>query len=151
MTNINILLVEDNHGDVRLIEQAFETRDLPGTLHTVQTGDEALDWLYQRNDFAEAPRPNLVLLDLNLPATSGHEVLEEVKTNSRLKRLPVIVLTSSQSETDLIEAYEKSANACLIKTVDPEEFADRIQSFVDFWVSATALPPVSDCTDDHQR
>lgn len=142
MTDIDILLVEDNHGDVHLIEQAFQTRELQGTLHTVQTGDEALDWLYQRDEFAEAPRPDLLLLDLNLPATSGHTVLEEIKSDPHLRRLPVIVLTSSQSEEDVVAVYEECANACLRKPVDPEEFADHLQSLVDFWGSVAVLPPV---------
>lgn len=141
MDDIDILLVEDNHGDVYLIERAFESRDLPGTLHSVQTGDEALDWLYQRGDFADAPHPNLVLLDLNLPATSGHTVLKKVKSDPQLRRLPVVVLTSSRSEDDLTEVYEEFANACLIKPVDPEEFADLIQSFTEFWISRVTLPP----------
>lgn len=140
MDDIDILLVEDNHGDVHLIERAFETRNLTGTLHATQTGDEALDWLFQRDDFADAPRPDLVLLDLNLPATSGQDILEEIKSDPGLKRIPVIVLTSSQSEDDLIEAYEACANACLRKPVNPEEFADHIQQFAEFWVSTAVLP-----------
>lgn len=144
--NTDILLVEDNDGDIRLIERAFETRDLPGTLHTVQTGDKALNWLYQRGEFAEHPRPDLVLLDLNLPATSGQDILKEVRSEPRLRRIPMIVLTSSQSDDDLIKAYEKYANACLLKPVDPEEFADLIQAFTAFWVSTAALPPTSEDT-----
>lgn len=140
MDGTDILLVEDNRGDITLIERAFDVRELPGTLHAVQTGDEALDWLYQRGEFSDAPRPDLVLLDLNLAAISGHAVLDEIKSSSHLNGLPVIVLTSSQSREDLISAYEKNANACLIKPVDPDEFADRIQSFVDFWVSTATLP-----------
>lgn len=148
MSDVDILLVEDNYGDVRLVEQAFKDRDLPGTLHVVQTGDEALDWVHQREDFVAAPRPDLVLLDLNLPATSGHTVLKEIKSDPRLKRLPVIVLTSSRSEDDLIGVYEACANAYLSKPVDPVEFADRIQAVAEFWVSAAALPPVSGDGDE---
>lgn len=144
MDGIDILLVEDNDGDVRLVERAFKTRDLPGTLHVVQTGDGALDWLHQRGEFTERPQPDLVLLDLNLPATSGEEILEELQSDSHLQRLPVIVLTSSRSDDDLVMAYEAGANACLRKPVDPVEFADLIQTFVEFWVKATALPPGSD-------
>ena len=140
MVAADILLVEDNPGDVALVEQAFEDRALPGTLHTVQTGDEALDWLYRRDEYATAPRPDLVLLDLNLPATSGHDVLETVKSDPELQRIPVVVLTSSQSEEDLIRAYGDFANACLVKPVDPDEFADRIEAFAEFWVATVALP-----------
>lgn len=141
MDDLDILLVEDNHGDIHLIERAFDTRELPGTVHVVQTGDDALDWLHRREEFADAPRPDLVLLDLNLPGTSGHTVLEEIKSDPDLRRIPVTILTSSQAEDDLIGAYETHANACLIKPVDPEEFADRIQTFVEFWVSTATLPP----------
>lgn len=151
MTDIDILLVEDNHGDVHLIEQAFETRELPGTLHSVQTGDEALDWLHRRDDFAEAPRPDIVLLDLNLPAVSGHTVLEEIKSDPRLQRLPVIVLTSSRSEDDLIRVYEEGANACLRKLVDPDAFADHLQTVVEFWGSTAALPLVFDDVETRRQ
>lgn len=151
MADVNILVVEDNPGDVALIEQAFADRELPGTLHTVQTGDEALDWLHQRDAFTDVPFPDLVLLDLNLPATSGHAVLDEIRSDSRLQRLPVIVLTGSRSEDDLITVYEACANACLVKPVDPEAFADCIQSVVDFWVGTAALPPAPDAADDHSQ
>lgn len=138
---MDILLVEDNPGDAHLIGRAFEERGLPGELYTVKTGDEALDWLYRRDDFADAPRPDLVLLDLNVPSTSGQTVLEEIKSDSRLKRTPVVVLTGSQSEDDLVEAYEGYANACLIKPVDPDEFGDLVELLAKFWVSTVALPP----------
>ncbi|WP_265107897.1 response regulator [Halosolutus halophilus] len=149
MDNIDILLVEDNHGDIHLIEQVFEDRDLLGELHSVQTGEEALDWLYRRDEFAETPRPELVLLDLNLPAASGQTVLEEIKSDPRLKRIPVVVLTGSESEDDLIRAYEAYANAYLLKPVDPDEFADRIQAVVEFWLFTATLPPVS--ADDNDQ
>ncbi|MGQ3413644.1 response regulator [Natrinema sp. LN54] len=141
MADIDILLIEDNDGDVRLIERAFETRELPGTVHVVQTGDTALDWLYQRGEYAEQPLPDLVLLDLNLPATSGQDILAERRSDSRLRQIPVIVLTSSQSDSDFVEAYKNCANACLRKPVDPEEFADLIQTATEFWVSTAVLPP----------
>lgn len=148
MDTADILLVEDNPGDVALIERAFDNRELPGTVHAVQTGDEALDWLYQLDEFAGAPRPDIVLLDLNLPATSGHAVLEEAQSDPHLKRLPVIVLTSSQSEDYLAKAYEACASVCLIKPVDPGDYADRIQTVVEFWVSTVELPPVFDSADE---
>lgn len=140
MEDVDILLIEDNSGDVALIKQTFEEKELPGTVHAVQTGDEALDWLYQRGDFGGAPRPDLVLLDLNLPATSGHTVLEEIKSDTTLKRIPVIVLTGTRAENDLIRAYEEYANACLIKPVDPEEFAELLQTTMDFWVTTATFP-----------
>lgn len=151
MADVDILLVEDNPGDVALIEQAFADRGLSGTVHAVKTGEEALDWLYQRDSFTDVPRPDLMLLDLNLPATSGQAVLDEVKSDPRLRRLPVVVLTGSRSDDDLIAAYEACANACLAKPVDPEVFADRIQTLVDFWVSTATLPPNDDAGDTDHR
>lgn len=137
---VDVLLVEDNGGDVTLVERAFAERDLPGTLHTARTGSDALDWLNQRGEYADAPMPSIVLLDLNLPATSGHDVLREIKSTPKLRRIPVVVLTSSQAAADLEEAYEQHANACLIKPVDPDAFADRLETFTDFWVSTAVLP-----------
>ena len=142
----DILLVDDNPGDVHLIKEAFEARAIPGTLHAVQTGEEALDWLYQRGDFAEAPLPEVVLLDLNLPSTDGQTVLEEIKSDPQLKRIPVIILTGSKSETELNAAYEEHANACLVKPVGPDEFADLIQASAEFWVSIATLPTISETT-----
>jgi CheY-like chemotaxis protein len=147
MGDIEVLLAEDNHGDIHLIEQTFEDRGLPANLHSVQTGQEALDWLYQREESTEAPRPEIVLLDLNLPATSGQTVLREIKSDPGLKRIPVIILTGSESGTDLIEAYNAGANACMLKPVDPTEFADRVQGIVEFWRSIAVLPPVSADSD----
>lgn len=147
MAEIDILLAEDNHGDIRLIERTFEDRSLPGRLHTVETGAAALDWLYQRGEFSGSPRPDILLLDLNLPATSGHDVLAEIKSDPELKRLPVIILTGSQSETELGEAYDAGANACLSKPVDPDEFGEVFECITEFWVSTVALPPNSNTAD----
>jgi CheY-like chemotaxis protein len=144
MNDVEILLVEDNHGDVRMVERAFEQRDIPCELTVVQTGDEALDVLYRRGEFADASRPDLVLLDLNLPGTSGLSVLETVKSDETLKRVPVVVLTSAQSGTDLNRVYDEHANACLTKPVDPTEFADSIDSFVEFWAATATLPDRND-------
>lgn len=144
----DILLVEDNPGDSRLFEQAFEDRDLPGTVHVVRTGDDALDWLYRRDDYADAPRPDLVVLDLNLPATSGHDILRKVKTDPELKRLPVIILTGSTSEEDLRRAYDRHANACLVKPIDPDEFADMVEYVATFWGSTVVYPRPANGNDD---
>jgi CheY-like chemotaxis protein len=151
MADVDILLVEDNPGDVRLIEEAFADRELPGSIHPVKTGEDALDWLYRRDSFTDVPRPDLVLLDLNLSAASGQAVLDEIKSDPRLRRLPVIVLTGSRSDDDLIAAYEACANAYLVKPIDPEVFTDRIQTLMDFWVSTATLPPgVDACDTDHR-
>lgn len=137
---IDVLLVEDNPGDAHLVRRTFEERGLPGELHVVTRGDEALDWLHGRDEYADAPRPDVVLLDLNLPSVDGLTVLEEVTDDERLRRTPVVVFTGAQSEADLRRAYERGANACLVKPVDPEAFADAVESFASFWVDTATLP-----------
>lgn len=151
MSSTDILLVEDNPGDIQLIERAFEEQEIAGTLHITQAGDEALDWVHQREEFSEAPSPDLVLLDLNLSAISGHTVLKEIKSDPQLKWLPVIVLTGSRSETELREAYEEHANSCVTKPVDPDEFIDLIQTFAEFWIVTAELPSVSGSTAGPRR
>ena len=137
----DILLVEDNPGDVRLTREAFKEGQLANTLHVVTDGVEALDFLYQRGEYADAPRPDIVLLDLNLPRKNGDEVLEEVENDPDLSRIPVIILTSSEAEEDIIKSYDHCANAYLTKPVDPDEFIDVVRSFKSFWLSVVRLPP----------
>ncbi|WP_123536242.1 response regulator [Halosimplex salinum] len=137
----DILLVEDNPGDVRLTREAFEGDNISNTLHVVGDGVEALDFLHQRSDYAEAPRPDVVLLDLNLPRKSGEEVLTEVRDDEELSCLPVIVLTSSEAEEDVVRSYELNANAYLTKPVDPTEFIETIRRFQTFWLEVVTLPP----------
>jgi len=150
MIEADILLVEDNRGDTRLVKRTFENRSLPGEVHTVDTGEAARDLLYQRGDFQDAPRPDLVILDLNLPATSGLNLLEEIKSTPELKRIPVIILTGSQSETDLGAAYDAHANACLSKPVGPEKFGEMFEAVTEFWLSTAAPPPSVDRADGDQ-
>ena len=136
----DILLVEDNPGDVRLTREAFEEGRIDNTLHVVKDGVDALDFLYQRGDHADAPRPDIVLLDLNLPRKNGDEVLEAVRADPSLSDLPVIVLTSSGAEEDVVRSYELQANAYLTKPVDPAAFIDAVQSFQKFWLSVVRVP-----------
>jgi CheY-like chemotaxis protein len=136
----DVLLVEDNPGDVRLTKEAFEHGQISITLHVVTDGAEALDFLYQRGDHADTPRPDLVLLDLNLPRKDGDEVLEEVSADADLSQIPVIILTSSDDEEDVARSYELQANAYLTKPVDPDEFVGSVQSFKRFWLSNARLP-----------
>ncbi len=135
-----VLLVEDNQGDVRLIEEAFENRSLPGTLRVVGTGREALDWIFNGEEDTATRTPDVVLLDLNLPGVDGHEVLDEIKSDPDTRHIPVVVLTSSQSEMDILQAWSNYANACITKPVDPEVFGDRIETFAEFWLDIAILP-----------
>ncbi|SDQ29072.1 response regulator [Natronobacterium texcoconense] len=139
-----ILLVEDNPGDVRLTKEAFEQGRIENDLHVVSDGAEALDFLTQRGEYEDAPRPDLVLLDLNLPRTNGEEVLRELKDDPELRSIPVIVLTSSQTEEDIARSYELHANAYLTKPVDPDEFIETIRAFETFWFTVVRLPPEVD-------
>ena len=142
-----ILLVEDNPGDVRLTEEAFDEAQIANTLHVATDGVEALDFLHQRGEYADAPRPDIILLDLNLPRKNGDEVLSEIQDDPDLSCIPVIVLTSSEAEEDVERSYELHANAYLTKPVDPERFIDIVQSFQEFWLSVVRLPPM-DSADD---
>ncbi|WP_224448429.1 response regulator [Haloprofundus salilacus] len=141
---VDILLVEDNPGDIRLTKEAFKDGQIVNTLHVVEDGVEALDFLFQRNDYADAPRPDLVLLDLNLPRKNGDEVLEELHENPDRRRIPVIVLTSSEAEMDVVKSYELCASGYLTKPVDPIEFIDMIQELERFWLSIMRLPTDTD-------
>ncbi|WP_408959384.1 response regulator [Natrinema sp. 74] len=139
-----ILLVEDNPGDVRLTKEAFKQGRIENDLHVVSDGTEALDFLTQRDDYADAPRPDLILLDLNLPGKDGEDVLEELKDDPALRSIPVIVLTSSRAEEDVVKSYELHANAYLTKPVDPDEFIETVRAFEKFWFSVVRLPPEVD-------
>jgi len=141
---VDILLVEDNPGDVRLTREAFAEAQITNDLHAVNDGEDALDFLHQRGEHADAPRPNLVLLDLNLPKVDGHDVLEEVKSDDDLRTIPVVVLTSSEAEEDVVKSYEQHTNAYLTKPIDPSEFVDVIRSFERFWLTLVELPPDPD-------
>jgi CheY-like chemotaxis protein len=134
----DILLVEDNPGDVRLTKEAFEEGQIANTLHVVTDGVEALDFLHRNGEYEDVPCPDIVLLDLNLPR---EEVLEEINDDPDLTRIPVVILTSSEAQEDILRTYELDANAYLTKPVDPGEFIDTIQSLQQFWLSIIQLPP----------
>lgn len=139
---VDILLIEDNPGDVRLTQEAFTESHISTTLHVVNDGVEALDFLNKRDTYGGVPRPDLILLDLNLPRKSGAEFLEELdEASPRLAHIPVIVLTSSRAEEDIVKSYELQANAYMTKPVDPSEFIDTITSFENFWLEVVELPP----------
>ena len=138
---VDILLVEDNPGDVRLTQEAFADAAINNDLDVVTDGQAALDYLYQDGEYGDAPRPDLILLDLNLPKVDGMTVLEDIKNNSDLCTIPVVVLTSSQAEEDVVESYENHSNAYLTKPIDPDEFVTLVRSFERFWLTLVELPP----------
>ena len=136
-----ILLVEDNEGDIELTKEAFEEAKFRNNLHVVEDGEEALDFLFKRNGYEDVLLPDVILLDLNLPGTDGREVLEIVKADKVLRRVPVIVLTSSKADKDIIESYDLHANCYIVKPVDAIKFMDVVQHVENFWVDIVCLPP----------
>ena len=137
---VQILLVEDNPGDVRLTREALRDAKVRNNLHVVADGAEALAFLERRGQYADVPRPDVILLDLNLPRKSGREVLDEIKNNPAFSQIPVVVLTSSQAEQDVLESYRLRANAYVTKPVGFEQFLSVIRSFEQFWLQIVRLP-----------
>jgi CheY-like chemotaxis protein len=137
---IEVLLVEDDPGDVLLIREAFEHNKLSNRLHVVPDGVEALEFMRRRGEYADAPRPDLVLLDLNLPRKDGREVLGEVKEDAELRTIPIVVLTTSQAEEDVLRSYDLHANAYVTKPVDFDRFIGVVRQIDDFFVSVVKLP-----------
>jgi chemotaxis family two-component system response regulator Rcp1 len=137
---IEILLVEDNPGDARLAMEAFKEATVRNHLSIVGNGEAALAFLRREREHENAPRPDLILLDLNLPRKSGREVLEEIKADTRLQRIPVVVLTTSQAEEDIARAYELNANCYITKPVDLDQFFRVIKTIEDFWLTLVKLP-----------
>ncbi len=139
---IEVLLVEDNLGDVELTTLALEESKLSINLSIVGDGAAALDFLrHQKKKYANAPHPDLILLDLNLPKKNGHEVLAEIKVDDVLKRIPVVILTTSQAEEDILKAYNFYASGYIIKPAGFEQFVRAVQSIEDFWFATVRLPP----------
>jgi CheY-like chemotaxis protein len=137
---IEVLLVEDDPGDVLLIREAFEDNKVANRLHVVADGVEALEFMRQTGEHKEAPRPDLVLLDLNLPRKDGREVLAEVKNDDALRTIPVVVLTTSQAEEDVLRSYDLHANAYVTKPVDFDRFIGVVRQIDQFFVSVVKLP-----------
>jgi len=137
---IEVLLVEDDPGDVLLIQEAFADNKVRNRLHTVADGVDALRFLRQEDEFAEAPRPDLILLDLNLPRKDGREVLAEVKTDEALQQIPVVVLTTSKLEEDVLRSYRLHANAYVTKPVDFDRFIEVVRQIDEFFVTVVKLP-----------
>jgi len=138
---VEVLLVEDNPGDVDLTREAFKEAKLRNRMSVVSDGEAAMDFLRRRGKYADAPRPDVVLLDLNLPRKDGREVLEEIKSDDHLKRIPVVVLTTSRAEEDILRAYQNHANCYITKPVDFQRFMEVVKSIEDFWLTVVRLPP----------
>lgn len=141
---VEILLVEDNPGDVRLTREALKEGKVRNNLYVAPDGVEALRFLRREGEHAEAVRPDLILLDLNLPRMDGREVLEVIKADSDLRHIPVVVLTSSQAEQDIVRAYDLHANCYVTKPVDLDQFIHVVRSIEDFWFTIVKLPPEQD-------
>ena len=140
MKPIEILLVEDSPTDVLLAQEALEHAKVLNKLHVASDGVEAMEFLHQEGRFAETPRPDLILLDLNLPRKDGREVLAEIKADDALKRIPVVVLTTSKAEEDIFKAYGLHANCYVAKPVDFERFSDVVRAIETFWFTVVSLP-----------
>lgn len=137
---VEILLVEDNPGDVRLTTEVLKDAKLCNNIHVVVDGVEAVDFLRRKGKYPTAVRPDLILLDLNLPRKDGREVLEEIKGDENLKHIPVVVLTTSNAEQDILKSYALHANCYITKPVDLEQFAKVVSSIEEFWFSIVKLP-----------
>ena len=143
---IKILLVEDNPADARLAVEALEESRVRSKLYHVDDGVQAMNFLHRQNEFRDAPLPDLILLDLNLPRKDGREVLEEIKGDPKLKMIPVIVLTTSAAERDLVKTYHLHANAYIVKPLDYDEFGEVVRAIDAFWFSVARLPQM-----DHRK
>lgn len=143
---VEILLAEDNPGDAKLTKKAFEQGKILNNLHIVEDGVAALKFLRKDGEYRDKPRPDLVLLDLNMPRKDGWDVLEEIDDDPELATIPVIVLTSSEAEEDIVKSYELQANAYLTKPVDFQGFMEIVNGFEEFWLSVVKMPP-----KDHGR
>ena len=138
---IEILLIEDSPADVRLTREALQEEKLYNNLHVVTEGEEALAFLRREGRYARAPRPDLILLDLNLPRMSGREVLSTIKRDESLRSIPVVVLTISAAEKDIISAYNLQANCYITKPIDLEQFSKVVKTVREFWLTIVKLPP----------
>jgi chemotaxis family two-component system response regulator Rcp1 len=138
---VEILLVEDNPGDARLCEEALKESKILNNLHIAKDGQEALDFLFKTNGFESVSRPDLIILDLNLPKINGKDVLKKIKEDSSTKKIPVVILTSSKAEEDIVKTYELHANSYITKPLDFEQFVEIVKEINQFWLGIVKLPP----------
>ncbi len=139
--SVEILLVEDNPGDIRLAKEALKESKISNNLHCVVDGMAALAYLQKEGEYSKAVKPDLIILDLNLPKVSGHEVLEKIKTTPGLRRIPVVILTSSDAEEDIIRSYDRYANCYIRKPIGIECFISVVNNIENFWFQLVRLPP----------
>ncbi len=137
---IIILMVEDNPGDVKLTEIALQKGRILNKMYIAEDGEEAMIFLHNQGKWVDAPKPDLILLDLNLPRKNGLEVLKEIKSDNELKRIPVIILTTSKAEEDIVKSYDNHANCFISKPVDVNQFIDIVRTIHDFWITIVSLP-----------
>ncbi|MCF7918552.1 MAG: response regulator [Candidatus Cloacimonetes bacterium] len=138
---IDILLVEDNIGDVRLARELLKESKINNVIYDVKDGIEAMAFLHKEGKYANTPRPDIILLDLNLPKKDGREVLAEIKEDKELRRIPVVILTVSSAEEDILKTYDLHANCYITKPIDLQQFIKVVKSIEDFWLSVVKLPP----------
>jgi CheY-like chemotaxis protein len=142
--SLQVLLVEDNPGDVRLTQEAFHDANRAVHLHVTSDGVEAMAFLNREGAHAQAPRPGLILLDLNLPKMDGREVLAQIKSNDELKTIPTVILTTSKADADILKCYQLQANCYLVKPVELGDFESLVKGISDFWLTRVRLPPADD-------
>lgn len=138
---IEILLAEDNPGDVRLTQEALKENKVHNNLHVTTDGVSAMEFLRKIGRYADAPTPDLVLLDLNMPRKDGREVLAEIKADEHLRKIPVVILTTSEAESDILKSYDLHANCYITKPLDLNRFIEVVKTIQDFWFSIVKLPP----------
>ncbi|MCV7227907.1 response regulator [Mycolicibacterium komossense] len=138
---IDVLLIEDDPGDELITREAFEHNKIANNLHVAHDGQEGLDFLFRRGQFADAVRPDLILLDLNLPKYNGRQLLEAIKSDAELRHIPVVVLTTSSAEEDILRSYKLHANAYVTKPVDLDQFLNAVRQIDQFFVQVVRLPP----------
>ena len=139
--SVGILLIEDNQADVRLIVEGLRNMKARSSLNVVTDGEEAMAFLHKRGKYADARHPDLIFLDLNLPKKDGREVLAEIKSDDELRRIPVVVLTTSQAEEDIAKTYELGASCYCTKPIDLDHFLKLVETIADFWLTIVKLPP----------
>jgi chemotaxis family two-component system response regulator Rcp1 len=137
---IDILLVEDNEGDARLAQEALKDAKVANTLHWIEDGEQAMQFLRKEGKHANAPRPHVILLDLNLPKKDGREVLAEIKKDKSLRRIPVVILTASEAESDVIKTYDLHANCYITKPIGLDKFLTVVKAIEGFWLTIVKLP-----------